>query len=472
MAIEQKKNPEQTPVKKEKQPFAKPTKLFNRNYILLWQGQFVSRMGNVIFLYAMSIWFTYTLDSPSLLGLWGMVSGIPAVIFGVIGGTIADSYSRKKIIVYSDALNGIIVLALALMFFFLPDSIPNKNDILLVGVFTAGVFGAVTHAFFGPAIDASIPDIVPLTHLAQANSLGQLSRQVAQFIGQAFGARLFSVIGAPIFILINGFSFIFSAVSEMFINIPQNIPERSKLLKDRFTDFRKDLGEGFIYLNKNKGLKKLVFISIFTSFFMQPIVILLSFYVKDVLGLPERWYGYLMISFGIGGLIGYLSVAIVRISGKIRSKIVILFLLIQSAGFIVLGFVNTSFEALVITFIGGILNGYVLVNIQTIIQLTVPSEIRGRVMGLLTTISASAVPLGQGLSGFLAEIFSIPVIYITVGGIMIFLYLLIAASREFRIFMAYDPEAETEFTGFYYNVRGLADEEKYLVEQMKYEDLF
>ncbi len=460
------------PVKASKKSLHKPVKLFNRNYLILWQGQFVSRIGNVIFGFAMTAWFTFTLDSPALLGLYGMAAGIPAVIFGIIGGTIADSYSRKKIIVYTDAINGILVIALALLFFLLPDSLANKNDILLIGVFTTGIFSAITHAFFGPAVDAALPDIVPLTHLAQANSFGQLSRRSAQFIGQAFGARLFAVLGAPVFILVNGISYIFSAVSEMFIHIPQNIPEKSKVLKDRYSDFRKDLGEGFTYILKNKGLKKLVFVSIFTSFFMQPIIILLAFYVKDVLGLPERWYGYLMISFGIGALIGYLSVAIFRISGKTRSKIVILFLLIQSGGFIVLGFVSTSFEALLVTFIGGIFNGYVLVNLQTIIQMTVPSEIRGRVMGLLTTISASAVPLGQGLSGFLAEIFSIQFIYITIGAIMVVIYFFISLNRDFRIFISYDPKAEEEFSGFNYKVRRLDDDEKYLIEQLKYEDLF
>ena len=181
-------------IRKPDQKLTEPKKLFNKNYLLLWQGQFVSSFGNVVYMFAMTAWITYELDSKAMVGLLGMVSGIPAVIFGIIAGTVADNYSRKKIIVISDFINGTVMSCLAFMFFILPDGSAENNQILLMGIFGVGIFGAITNAFFGPAIDASIPDIVPKRMLTQANSLGQLSRRSAQFAGQGMGIFFYLIL--------------------------------------------------------------------------------------------------------------------------------------------------------------------------------------------------------------------------------------------------------------------------------------
>ena len=69
-------------------------KLFNRNYFLLWQGQFVSQLGNQVYAVAMLFWITHATNSASVLGLMMMLSSLPAVILGPIGGTLADRQSR------------------------------------------------------------------------------------------------------------------------------------------------------------------------------------------------------------------------------------------------------------------------------------------------------------------------------------------------------------------------------------------
>ncbi len=447
-----------------------PKKLFNKNYVLLWQGQFVSRLGNVLYIFAITAWITYRLNSPSLLGLLGMISGIPAILFGIIAGTVADNHSRKMIIVITDLLNGFFVLILAGLFFFLPETLSGRNEFLISGIFMVGITSATLNAFFGPAIDASIPDIVPTKLLAQANSMGQLSRNLARFIGQGLGAALISILGAPVFILINGFSFIFSGISEMFMNIPQHLPEKSKNAGELIRKYKADIKEGFVYIWDRKGLKRLVLLSILLGFFSAPVMMLLSFYVKDVLLKPERWFGFLLISYGIGSLVGYIFVALIRMRGDTRGRIIVSFMVAQALGFAALGLVNKPLHAIILTFIGGILNGFILVNIQTIIQTTVPSEIRGRVMGLLTTISASALPLGQGISGYLGEVLSIQVIYIASGLIMAVLIVLVTSNRYFKKFISYETKEEIEASGFSYNIRALEEHEMPLEDYIRYND--
>ncbi len=394
----------------------KPMRLFNRNYLLLWQGQTVSRLGNQVFTMAMILWITETTGSKSLLGLLGMVGGIPAVLLGAFGGTFADRFSRRKIIVWSDALNGISILGLAYFFFFTPHNI----DLLVVLLFAVSVVSAVIGSFFQPAISASIPDIVPEGKIQQANSFGQLSIQMSVIFGQSLGSFLFTILGAPILVLVNGISFLFSAFSEIFIKIPQKFPEKTESLIEKKEAFKRDFIEGFVFIWSQKGLKKLVFASVLLSFFTMPILVLLPFYVQDALQVKVYWVGFITSAYGIGSLMGYLMAGLLPFRGSQRARFMLVMMILGSLIYSVLGFATGPVFATIVFVLAGIMGGIIQVNILTILQISTPTQIRGRVFGFLTTISGSIAPLGMGLGGVVAGVsgINIPLIYISCGIIM------------------------------------------------------
>ena len=417
-----------------------PTKLLNRNYFLQWQGQSISFLGSQAFAVAMLFWIKHATGSAALMGLLQMLSTLPAVLLTPIGGAFADRYSRRKIIIFSDLLRGIAVLSLAALMFVAPDA----TQVTLVWLFVVSVLVTVITTFFGPAISATIPDLVPKDKVAAANSLGQLSFQLSMFIGQGLGGTLFRLLGAPLLFLINGASYLYASASQTFVVIPQVIPEKSSGWKEQFLEFRRDILEGLRYVWHRGGLRETVFVSAFLAFFSAPIIILLPFYVEDVLQAEVDWYGFILAIFGLGALLGYLFVGVIRLSGKARGRVMMTFIILQAAGYGVLGLVRNPTMAVALAFLGGFTNGFVTVNITAIVQVTTPGEIRGRVFGLLAAISGSLTPIAMGLAGVVADLLNqnIPLIYVACGAIMTLLSVLVSLSREFLNFLAYDQKDE------------------------------
>jgi MFS family permease len=177
-----------------------PTRLLNKNFILLWQGQLVSQLGNQAYAIAMMFWIKHETGSATLMGLIMMVSQIPAVLLGPVGGAFADRHARKAIIVVCDLIDGVVVLALAGTMYLSPDN----SGLIVVMLFTVGVIASAVGAFFRPAVGAAIPDIVPEKNLVAANSMNQFSMQASTMIGQGIGGVLYRLLGAPLLILIDG----------------------------------------------------------------------------------------------------------------------------------------------------------------------------------------------------------------------------------------------------------------------------
>ena len=411
-----------------------PQKLFNRNFFLLWQGQLVSQIGSQAFAIAMMFWVKHATGSATLMGMLMMVSNLPAVILGPIGGTIADRYSRRRIIIFCDFLNGVVVLTLAILIF----AYPSATELILISLFIVSTLVAVNGAFFRPAITAAIPDIVPKTKIAAANSLTQSSIQIATFIGQGAGGVLFRVLGAPVLFLVDGVTYLFSAVSEFFITIPQIVPEKGPKWQETLMAFKQDTVAGFTYVWQRKGMRTLFAAATFLNFFAMPFFVLFPFYVEDFLKVAPDWYGFLLAAFGIGALLGYTVAGTIQIAGKRRSKLLIASLILMSLGFAGLGIVFSPVAALTLVFLNGVLNGFFNINVMTILQITTPSEMRGRVFGLLSTFTMGLAPIALGLAGIVADLTgqNIPLIFMACGVSLAVVSVVASLSREFRDFLA------------------------------------
>ena len=419
-----------------------PTKLFNRNFMTLWTGQLVSKLGTQAFQIALLFTVKTLTGSASIMGVFALLTGVPAILLGPVGGAFADRYSRRKIIILSDLVRGLLILSLALLMW----KQPEATTLILGWLLLVSVASAIITSFFGPAISAVIPDLVPRERVAGANSLGQLSNQISAILGLTVGGVVYSAVGGLLLLLFDAFSFLFAAGAESFVRFPQHIPAPEESVQAKFAAFKEDVVEGMRYVWRRTGLRNFVLLSMLLAFFGAPVAILLTFYVQDVMKVSAAWYGILLSFYGFGAMIGFVIAGALRLPAKQRGRLTIVAILLQALVYGSLGVAPNVWVASVLMTLHGLMNGFIQVHITSIMQVSTPSDIRGRVFGLLGAIAGALAPIALGISGVVIDLLdqNIRLIFIGSGVIMFFLSLLMLSSRATQELLAFDYKAEPE----------------------------
>jgi MFS family permease len=411
-------------------------RLLNRNFVLLWVGQTISQLGNQAYALAVSFWLMEKTGSASLMGLLMTVSNLPGVVLAPFGGTFADRHSRIRIIIVCDFIAGIGVLGLTAAAFLLPDRV----HLLVSLLFGVAVLLGVNRSFFVPAIAACIPDLVAKPQLAAANSINQFSVQTAVFVGQAAGGVLYRLIGAPMLFLFDGLSFFISAASSLFIRLPEKPRERdaAKTGREAFRSFMRDTGEGFQYVWANRGLRNFVLSVSVINLLIMPVVVLLPFYVRLFLHKDAAWFGFLMAAISVGAVVGFLMAGGLKLQGHARARGILAGLIVLPLVFGTIGFLRLPAAALAGAFVAGAALGFINVQFAALVQGSTPRELRGRVLGLLNTMTGGLVPIGMALGGFAGDLTNknVPLVYAVCGALAIVVVLLTTSRRESREYLA------------------------------------
>src|SRR5712691_5868775 len=179
--------------------------LRHRDFRVLWAGMAVSLLGDGIFLIAIA-WESYVLwNAPVALSIVGIGMTVPTVLFLLLGGVLSDRHDRRRLMLWSDAVRAAAVACLAILVF--AGTLRLWELVALVAVYGAGT------AFFTPAFEAIVPDLLPKGDLAAANSLDQFVRPIAlRLAGPLVGGWLVAV-GAGVAFAVDAASFGASALA-------------------------------------------------------------------------------------------------------------------------------------------------------------------------------------------------------------------------------------------------------------------
>lgn len=396
---------------------------------MLWQGLFVSAVGDIVYEIALGFWILAMTGSTGLMGTLMAASTIPRVVLSPFAGVVVDRTDRKWLMVLMDGVRGVVVVLVGVA------AMTGRAEVWMV--FAAGVIIGLCAAFFNPSVASVIPDIVHRERLVQANSFFSMIRAGSGILGNSLGGVLYAVLGAPLMFLVNGLSYLFSAGTEVFITVPAVHREREK------KQFWSDMKEGLSFVFHNKGLRFLMMSAGVINFLASIAVILLIplFQRTEWLG-PAR-YGVTMAVFTASMIAGMVTTASVTIPAGRRLLFFGLGMVLFVVPLVAFPFFRLFWPMLVCIAIAGYFNAIVNVLIQSVIQLGVPGELRGKVFGLLETLTQGLTPIGMAAGGLLGEF--LPLRWVIGGslalvGVFIFPQLGSPGIREF--FATPAPEAE------------------------------
>ncbi|MDK2886009.1 MAG: transporter, family, macrolide efflux protein [Thermosipho sp. (in: thermotogales)] len=380
------------------------TGLFEKNFVLYTLGRLVSVIGSGIQIVAIPLYILDITGSGAAMGIFTLLGMIPRLLAAPFAGVIGDRWNRKNIMVWTDFLRGILILYLALLAF--------SNTLNLIVLFVVQAIVSIFDGFFAAATGAMLPDIVHKEHLRKANSILGSVNSFSMVIGPILGGIIYGVFGISLVFLLNGISFVVSAISEIFITYEVKFKGGKKLnLKLFFVEFK----EGLFFIFKKRELKYLVVFAIIINFLLYPLYEVVEPYVlRQVVKFSAQQYGFIQTFFTVGMLLG--NVILASFLSKIRSKVLMISgIFSQTAMLIVFSififpnilslFSNWGFFVItgIIYFIIGLFNTFVNVPVSTNLQLMTPSNIRSRVFASLEVLFQLMIPLGAVLYGFLLD---------------------------------------------------------------------
>ena len=402
------------------------TKLWNKNFFLLWQGQMVSVLGDVFYLMALNFWMLEITGSTALMGMLSAVTMLPKIILGPFAGVFVDRWDRKKLIVLTDLIRGVIVTFVGIA--------GVMGFIQVWMVFIVGIISGICAAFFNPAINSSRPDIVPEDKLLKANSVTSLAQSGMDMIGNAVGGVLYVLIGAPYMFLLNGISYLFSAFTEIFITIPKVKREEKEIT------FIEDFKLGIKFLNDFKVYKKMFICSSIINFFGNAGMILLIPYFKGTEFLGAQKYGFAMMVLAMGMVFGSILLSIKGIKRENKFKVFNISL-VSCTTLLLVAIITNNYIVLLLCWLFGFFFNVIFNTIfSTAAMSTIPSDIRGKVMAITSAISMGLVPIGQLLAGVLGDLMPIRLVLFIMFLCCFIIGFLYIRIKNLKIFIEYDSE--------------------------------
>lgn len=364
-------------------------KIERKNTGLLVTSSTISKIGDTLFDYVNNSFLaSMNVKSMVLVGVYQALENVIGALFNLFGGVIADRFRRKKIIILSDFLSGLICLCLSLI---------SKQTWLIYAVILTNALLALLSAFSTPAYNAFTKEIVEKEQITLVNSYLQTVATLVKIIVPMLALGIYHVIGINGALILDGMSFLLSALIVAFVQpILEETSKNDDLSVKVIFD---DLVSGFKYVICNRQIYLLIALSAGVNFFMAGYSLLLPYGNQMFPKITGDIYATFLTAEAIGGVIGAV------VSGKMRRKLStgqLMAILFVFGGFValapVLYFVKAELFLMVLSPVGsGIFMTLFNIHSFSLVQREVASEYLGRVLGIVFTVAILFMPLGTAL---------------------------------------------------------------------------
>jgi MFS family permease len=363
--------------------------LQHRNFTLLWSGLIVSNVGTWMQNVAQGWLVLQLTNSPVWLGFLGLSFALPMIFLPLVGGVVADHVDRIRLLYFTQTGQLLTALALAVLSW--------TGQINVWHILVASFINSALLAFDNPARQALVPDLVPPQHLMNALSLNSASYNGAALFGPALAGVLLGPVGAGGLFFINAVSYLAVIFALMGVRDVRRHSGAEQSLA-----LGKEIMSGLSYAWRVRFILALLGLSALAAIFGRSYQNLLPVFARDIWKGGEVGYGILLSAAGGGALIGAFWLASFR-HLKRQGAVMILSGLVFSLCLVLFAVSPSLLLGGILLFIGGLASTVYGTMIATFIQVTVPNQIRGRLMSLYAITLIGLPSLGALGSGFLAQ---------------------------------------------------------------------
>jgi MFS family permease len=363
------------------------------NFRLFFFGQLVSLIGTWMQNTAQG-WLVYQLTgSKVLLGTVAAVSALPMLVLSILGGSVADRHPKRAVLLWTQT--GMMFLAFVFAGLVWTGRIQPWHILVLAAL------GGVAMAFDLPARQAFMVELTSPEDLINAVSLNSSIVNGARVAGPAVAGFLMAQAGLTACFFLNGLSFIAVIAGLLMMRLPPFVAP------PRHASAGRHMLEGFTYVAGHQRLRRLLLLFCAVSIFGWSYSVLLPAYATDILHVKEESYSVLLSANGVGALIGALTVA--TYGTRVHPRILIFGgVWVFSIMLMLLAVVRLYLLVLFCLAVGGWGMMLYFSTTTSLIQTSVPHEMRGRVMGIWALVFGGTLPIGGLESGLLSQAVGVP----------------------------------------------------------------
>jgi len=359
-----------------------------RNYRLFFFGQLVSLIGTWMQQTAMS-WFVYEITSSKfLLGAVAAIGSAPMMLFSIWGGSLADLYPKRSILIATQTAQMICAFLLAIGVW---AGFASATFIVIIAALNGIAMG-----FDMPARQAFTVEMTSREDLLNAISLNSSIVNGARVVGPSLAGLMINAVGVATCFFLNGLSFVAVIAGLIMMRLP---PFERKI---DITSPAEHAWNGIAYAFRHPRVRTILLLFLAIGIFGWSYMVIMPAFARDVLGRGADGFGTLMAASGLGALVGALVVATFghRVAPR---KLALGGVWLFAAALLAFSFARNFDVALSFLFVAGFGMLLFFSTTNTVLQTIVPDEMRGRVMGVWSLIFGAMIPLGSLEAGAIAN---------------------------------------------------------------------
>src|SRR5690349_13076160 len=383
--------------------------LRNQDFRLLLTGRFITSFGNEMLSFAIGWELWLRTHQAFVLGMVGLVQGIPVILLSLPAGHVADQYNRKRIVLVTELFLGLCVLGLGWLSY-------TRGPLVLIYALLLGI--GIARALNDPASSTLLPETVPPHLFSNAATWSTSTWHIASIAGPALAGLLIGFLNSVTFI------YVFDALAAIiFCSLLVMIKGRHLALAEKSPTW-KSLTEGFRFMRDTKVILAAITLDMFAVLFGGAVA-LLPIYATDILQVGAQGLGILRAAPSVGALLmAFLLAHLPPMQNAGKT------LLLAVTGFglatIVFGLSTSFILSVVMLVLLGAMDNISVVIRGTLLLTQTPDAMRGRISAVNSIFIGISNELGSFESGVAASLFG-PILAVVAGGIGTILVVLIVA---------------------------------------------